>query len=157
MSYGILGCPEQRHEYYLNLPKKFYGKTMWKSILLCCLSACYICIAAILNLSSKILIEYNESHFADNLQTKIWWIQEFVLVLSGLSRARQSEPRRWIRRYGCREGGESECKNACDKGSFYITESFPVFQIHVNHPFFFVVHAQYSIKYYRNVTKFAVT
>ena len=23
-----LGCPEQRHEYYLNLPKKFHGKTM---------------------------------------------------------------------------------------------------------------------------------
>lgn len=46
-----------------------------------CLSVCYICIAAILNLSSKILIEYNESHFADNLQTKIWSIQEFVLTL----------------------------------------------------------------------------
>lgn len=46
-----------------------------------CISVYYIRIAAMHNLSSKILIEYNESHFADNLQTKIWWIQEFVLTL----------------------------------------------------------------------------
>ena len=81
MSYGIYVCPEQRHEYYLNLPEKFHGDTMRNVMLYICISVYCVGVIAMFNLSSKILIEYNGSHFADILQTKIWWIHGFVLTL----------------------------------------------------------------------------
>ena len=65
-----LECPEQRHEYYLILPEKFHGDTMRIAMLYICISVYCVDVIAMSNLSSKILIEYNESHFADILQTK---------------------------------------------------------------------------------------